>query len=184
IRLVNTHTREFEEFIGRNIPNYEILSHTWAEEEVSYEDYHMVGYKKIDMTCQIAAKEGISYVRVDTCCIDKRSSAELTEAINSMFRWYERSKKMIAPHEMKFFNAAWECIGSKHTLPPWGFFNINMPLLYGEEEKAFRRLQEEIIRTTPDLSLLAWKLPTPPPAHKSQGSTYRGILAEAPKYFT
>lgn len=40
-----------------------------------------------------------------------------------------------------------------------GLFDINMPLLYGEEEKAFRRLQEEIIRSTTDLSIFAWKFP-------------------------
>ena len=39
-----------------------------------------------------------------------------------------------------------------------GIFGINMPLLYGEENMAFRRLQEEIIRTTDDLSVFAWRL--------------------------
>lgn len=40
-----------------------------------------------------------------------------------------------------------------------GIFDLHMPLLYGEEEKAFQRLQEEIIRSTADLSILAWTLP-------------------------
>jgi len=31
------------------------------------------------------------YLWIDTCCIDKSSSAELSEAINSMYRWYEES---------------------------------------------------------------------------------------------
>jgi len=100
MRLINTNTRAFEEFIGRKIPKYAILSHTWEEEEVSYDDYvagrhhvyRMKGFQKIDMTCRLAAKEGLQYAWVDTCCIDKRSSAELTEAINSMFRWYERAE--------------------------------------------------------------------------------------------
>jgi hypothetical protein len=85
--------------MGRNVPQYAILSHTWEEEEVSCADYlegkhltsRMKGYAKIDKTCQMAAREGIPYAWIDTCCIDKRSSAELTEAINSMFRWYERA---------------------------------------------------------------------------------------------
>ena len=42
-----------------------------------------------------------------------------------------------------------------------GIFDLNLPLLYGEREKAFRRLQEEIVRTTVDLSILGWKLRTP-----------------------
>jgi hypothetical protein len=97
MRLINVHTRALEEFIGRNIPMYAILSHTWEEEEVSYADYidgkhldnFMKGFVKIDMACRLAEVDCIDYAWVDTCCIDKRSSAELTEAINSMFRWYE-----------------------------------------------------------------------------------------------
>jgi len=100
MRLINTSTRTFEEFIGQSIPAYAILTHTWEEEEVSYADYvdgkpfrqHMKGFAKIDKTCQLAVKDGIQYAWIDTCCIDKRSSAELTEAINSMYRWYERAE--------------------------------------------------------------------------------------------
>lgn len=100
MRLINTVTREFEEFIGGNIPRYAILSHTWEEEEVSFDDYvagrhierAMKGFGKIDMTCKLAAQDGLQYAWVDTCCIDKRSSAELTEAINSMYKWYERAE--------------------------------------------------------------------------------------------
>ena len=34
-------------------------------------------------------KDGLSHAWIDTCCIDKSSSAELSEAINSMYTWYE-----------------------------------------------------------------------------------------------
>ena len=37
-----------------------------------------------------------------------------------------------------------------------GLFGVNMPLLYGERKNAFKRLQEELIRTTSDRSILAW----------------------------
>jgi hypothetical protein len=74
MRLINTTTRELKEFIGRNIPKYAILSHTWEEEEVSYQDYidgkhltlQMKGFAKIDMTCKLAVKDGIEYAWVDT----------------------------------------------------------------------------------------------------------------------
>lgn len=33
----------------------------------------------------------ILLVGIDSCCIDKSSSAELTEAINSMFKWYREA---------------------------------------------------------------------------------------------
>jgi hypothetical protein len=59
-----------------------------------------------------------------------------------------------------------------------------MPLLYGEEEKAFQRLQEEIIKTTPDLSILAWAWPPPHRRHDSDNRNYCGVLAEKPSYFT
>jgi hypothetical protein len=42
------------------------------------------------------AKHNCNYVWIDTCCIDKTSSAELSEAINSMFRWYRKSKVCFA----------------------------------------------------------------------------------------
>lgn len=75
-----------------------------------------------------------------------------------------------------------------------GIFGINLPLLYGEDENAFRRLQEEIIRTTVDLSIFGWKLQPPPSAFASQGflashpshlgeSLLCGVLAHAPKDF-
>jgi hypothetical protein len=34
-------------------------------------------------------RQTVSWVWVDTCCINKSSSSELQEAINSMFSWYK-----------------------------------------------------------------------------------------------
>lgn len=93
MRLINVHTLALEEFFGE-IPPYAILSHTWEKEEVSFEDFSTSqaisksGYEKIRMCCETAKLSDIKYVWVDTCCIDKRSSADLSEAINSMFAWY------------------------------------------------------------------------------------------------
>ncbi len=50
------------------------------------------GYAKIKGCCRQAQEDGLAYAWVDTCCIDKTSSAELSEAINSMFRWYANAK--------------------------------------------------------------------------------------------
>ena len=84
------------EFIGEETPRYAILSHTWGAdgEEVTCEDLtrgigkSKAGYQKIRFCGKQAATDGLQYFWVDTCCIDKSSSAELSEAINSMFRWY------------------------------------------------------------------------------------------------
>lgn len=80
---------------------YAIFSHTWAaneDEEVGFDTLTsgnfsrtLSGWRKIQHCRQQAAHDGFDYVWIDTCCIDKRSSAELQEAINSMFHWYARS---------------------------------------------------------------------------------------------
>jgi len=56
------------------------------------EIHHRDGYRKILQSCEQAQKDGYARLWVDTCWIDKRSSAELSEAINSMYRWYENAK--------------------------------------------------------------------------------------------
>ncbi|KAF7523150.1 hypothetical protein G7054_g11871 [Neopestalotiopsis clavispora] len=79
-----------------DIPPYAILSHTWGpdNEEVTFQDisqkrgYTKLGYQKILFCGQQAKHNGLDYFWVDTCCIDKTSSAELAEAITSMFQWY------------------------------------------------------------------------------------------------
>jgi hypothetical protein len=79
------------------ILSYAILSHTWGTEEVSFADHirrqnlSKGGYDKIRSCCKLAESEGLQYVWIDTCCIDKSSSAELSEAINSMFQWYRNA---------------------------------------------------------------------------------------------
>ncbi|RYP13679.1 hypothetical protein DL765_006761 [Monosporascus sp. GIB2] len=242
MRLINTSTLALKEFEGSDIPYYAILSHTWGNDEVCFADMvdlekakQRAGYHKIKKTCSQAAKEALAWAWVDTCCIDKSSSAELSEAINSMFRWYQGStvcyayisdfdpsdelraglqkcrwltrgwtlQELIAPSRVKFFDRDWCLRGEKsdicdilaevsgididtlaRTIPAryvpvaqrmsWaahrttkriedmaycllGIFDVNMPLLYGEGQKAFSRLQDEIIKTTGDMSLFAWK---------------------------
>jgi hypothetical protein len=83
-----------------DVPPYAILSHTWNEsQEVTFdhlkrnEEKDKTGYNKIRFCAQQAKRDGLHYVWVDTCCIDKSSSSELQEAINSMFRWYQRAVK-------------------------------------------------------------------------------------------
>lgn len=51
------------------------------------------GYRKIQICREKALQDGISYIWVDTCCIDKSSSAELSEALNSMFHWYQMAAR-------------------------------------------------------------------------------------------
>jgi tetratricopeptide (TPR) repeat protein len=80
---------------GNNIPLYAILSHTWETDgEVTYNDLeegtgkNKAGYGKIRFCIEQAARDGLLYSWVDTCCIDKSNGPEVDEAIRSMFRWY------------------------------------------------------------------------------------------------
>ena len=81
------------------IPRYAILSHTWGadSEEVTFKDLtegtgkNKAGYNKIEFCGKQAASDHLQHFWVDTCCIDKSSSTELTEDINSMFRWYKNA---------------------------------------------------------------------------------------------
>ena len=100
------------DFRDDEITEYAILSHRWIDDtEINYEEIASLGnmekeerdeirgrlgYKKILDTCRQAQKNGYKWVWVDTCCIDKRSSAELSEAINSMYRWYKNAKACYA----------------------------------------------------------------------------------------
>ena len=248
MRLINCKTVLLEEFADHKEVEYAILSHTWDKgEEILYSDFYdgqaraKKGWRKIQEVCQLARAYGLGFVWVDTCCIDKSSSAELSEAINSMFVWYHGAKvcyayladhdvrdpcsimaesrwftrgwtlqELIAPANLHFYDQDWKPIGTKQgrtdqlekitgiaeeilcasqkgqleetldSVPvarkmSWaskrattrvedtaycllGVFGINLPLLYGEGERAFMRLQEEIIRNKNDLSILAWTI--------------------------
>ncbi|KAK3689198.1 hypothetical protein B0T22DRAFT_480415 [Podospora appendiculata] len=323
MRLINTDTLLVEEFMGDYHGRYAILSHTWEKDEVSFQDMTLIandqspdsdktktkaGYQKVAAFAKAAAADGFSRVWVDTCCIDKSSSAELSEAINSMFRWYSKASRcyvyladvpdgweaslphafehhdhggalltvdipahlrrmpwpvrgavdhsfyqsrwftrgwtlqeLLAPVDVVFYSSAWtrgptktdliEHLGRITGIPHaaletgdcsavsiadrmrWalarettrvedtaycllGIFDVNMPMLYGEGEKAFLRLQEEICRSSDDHSLFAWRqkpvgdewsLSRSNSDQDPSGgafSVYRGLFAKSPEEFS
>ncbi|KAK0649212.1 heterokaryon incompatibility protein-domain-containing protein [Cercophora newfieldiana] len=103
MRLINTRTLDIKEFTGGALPPYAILSHTWGDEELTLQDMlekdkarRKAGFAKVEECCRQALKDGLEWAWVDTCCIDKTSSAELSETINSMFKFYEQSMKCYA----------------------------------------------------------------------------------------
>lgn len=97
--LINTSSLKLEQFVAPDqAPPYAILSHTWEDEEVSFQEFQArerskKGFAKIAKTCELAraTQPPIRYAWVDTCCINKSSSAELSESINSMYNWYRQS---------------------------------------------------------------------------------------------
>ncbi|KAI0602063.1 heterokaryon incompatibility protein-domain-containing protein [Biscogniauxia sp. FL1348] len=140
MRLINARTHKLEEFVGGHIPEYAILSHTWVEgEEVTFHEIQKLearkkpGYTKIKQASSLALADGFQYIWVDTCCIDKTSSSELSEAINSMMSWYRQSevcyaylsdvKPGLGAKEQKraFKNSRWFTRGwtLQELLAPW-----------------------------------------------------------------
>ncbi|KAK0611996.1 heterokaryon incompatibility protein-domain-containing protein [Immersiella caudata] len=244
MRLINTTTLKLHEFYG-TVPQYAILSHTWGDEEVTLEEFtrdptgSSAGHKKIQAASRQARNDNLDFLWVDTCCIMKSSSAELSEAINSMFRWYQEAEvcyvylvdfeidyerevgkfpfelesaisecrwftrgwclqELIVPRNVRFYDKEWTLVATKRG---WevelshmtgidakvediaycllGIFNVNMPMLYGEGEKAFVRLQEEIIKRSNDLSIFGWSNPDAED-HSPTGSTYISLFADSP----
>ena len=230
---------------------YATLSHVWDKKEQSFQDVRKIQEtcaqdgtnprdfvcEKIKRSCMLAESRKLKWIWIDTCCIDKTSSADLSEAINSMFRYYSISEiclgylrdvvsrpldptnpyldtrsvwftrgwtlqELIAPRFFLFVSKTWEVLGSRddfallldsslgipaavlqlkatHTeysiaqRMSWfggrrttrvedeaycllGIFDIYMPPLYGEGKNAFRRLQEEIMKQSPDTTLFSW----------------------------
>jgi hypothetical protein len=73
-------------FSDDDLPRYAILSHTWGDAEVAFQDVHKLrdetyafeekaGYAKIKGCCTQAVKDGFKYAWIDTCCIDKSNSS-------------------------------------------------------------------------------------------------------------
>ncbi|GIZ44073.1 hypothetical protein CKM354_000728200 [Cercospora kikuchii] len=267
MRLIHTTFIAFCEFEGDHVPDYAIVSHRWASNEVSFQifldtavkDRVGTGWTKIIQGCRMARARRIRWLWIDTCCIDKRSSAELTESVNAMFRYYQQARQcfvflpdvhacpadtaelkaqvsksvwftrgwtlqeLLASTIATFYNSDFKLIGLKardssfcrtvslitgvslaYLHDPsvigsasvaermrWaslrrttrvediaycllGLFGVNMPLLYGEETKAFMRLQIEILRKTEDESIFAWHTAT---------RGWKGLLAPSPASF-
>ncbi|KAJ0385039.1 hypothetical protein COL922a_007175 [Colletotrichum nupharicola] len=273
MRLINVQTGRLEEFFHEP-PPYAVLSHTWGsdEEEISFRDIQEgnevfktgIGRDKFAGFCEQALADELDYAWMDTCCIDKTNSTELSEAINSMFTWYQKAdvcyafladvssiddpsnaesqfrrsrwfergwtlQELLAPSRVRFYNRDWSLLGTKRQLSTvvaqttgiprpfllgtanlreasvaqrmsWaanrvtkrkediaycllGIFGVNLPMIYGEGDQAFARLQEEIMRRNTDDSILAWNLNSTESAYDDKatvGGLSGSILAASP----
>jgi hypothetical protein len=103
IRLIKWNANgnpEFEEF-HHEPPPYAILSHVWGStnDEANHKDVkgglnrHRIGFKKLEFCRGQVRRDQLRYCWIDTCCIQKKDSTELAEAINSMFKWYRQAAK-------------------------------------------------------------------------------------------
>lgn len=115
---------EYSDLVDR--PRYAILSHVWSAYELLYE--HVVagsydkcweGYQKVEGCCRLALQQGYLYVWIDTCCIDKSSSAELQETINSMFDLYKGADVCYAHLADVAHSASPRELGSQFRTSKW-----------------------------------------------------------------
>ncbi|KAI1798252.1 heterokaryon incompatibility protein-domain-containing protein [Ganoderma leucocontextum] len=248
--LLDTKTARLHEFQEASAVQYAILSHVWSNREQSFQDIrsldsgpgtnpHPLVSDKILQCCRTALRDGFNWLWIDTCCIDKTSSAELSEAINSMYAWYAQAgmcyaylhdvhdddiiddpptsqafskskwftrgwtlQELAAPTYVVFLTSSWRIIGTRQSLASaiekvtgidldvllhkcplgqvsiarrmsWaakrqttrvedrayslmGIFGVHMTTIYGEGENAFFRLQEELLKRSPDQTIFAW----------------------------
>lgn len=105
MRLLHTTTLTFKEFYPPVIPKYAIASHRWrGGDEALLSDVqekkntHTSGYQKVIAFTAYVREHipALEWIWIDTCCIDQKSSSELSEAINSMFRWYRDAEVCLA----------------------------------------------------------------------------------------
>lgn len=256
----------FAEFSTHELPSFAVLAHSVGDVEVTYSDAvgdaaaarAKANYEKLAFAARQALADGYEYLFIHSCCVDRRSSAELDEAANSALQWYRKAGTvyaylpdcpadaratdpaspfaasrwfrdpwmllpLVASRNLTFYAAQWTKLGTKADLASdisavtgvglsfirgtrpietasvaqrmsWaarrstarvedvayalmGLFSVHMPLLYGEGERAFLRLQEEIIRHSNDYSLFAWLDES---AHPDQ---HYGLLARTPLWF-
>ncbi|PQE09549.1 thermophilic desulfurizing enzyme family protein [Rutstroemia sp. NJR-2017a BBW] len=175
MRLIHTTNLNLKWFTWKKIPGYAILSHTWESDDQTdiikdptHPSSKKAGYRKIISACKVARDNNLDYIWVDTCCIEKESSSELSEAINSMYRWYQNAKV---------------CYAYLSDLKA-GIFGVNMPMLYGEGPNAFLRLQEQIVLSSNDLSIFAFDLNSKPTNPSGRiVIPYCDMFAESPDAF-
>lgn len=253
---------------------YVMLSHVWGEDEPLYGEVKLIanileippscpGTLKLRNFCRIAKQQGFHWCWSDTCCIDKTSSAELQESINSMFTWYRNSaltiaflvdvllstadalkqsrwftrgwtlQELLAPRAIQFYLGDWtpflvpchagDAAPPNYKLIPefvqsledilnidktflvdfnpgledvrerlrWmatrkttkiedtaycllGILDLRLPVLYGEGERAFIRLQDEIMKNTEDTCIFDWV---------GKPSSLNSYLARSPSCF-
>ncbi|KAK4156946.1 hypothetical protein C8A00DRAFT_40636 [Chaetomidium leptoderma] len=199
-----------EEFSYVDPPPYAVLSHTWGSdsEEVSYHDVlngrlnsPTARPPKVTGCCKEAKVDGYQYVWIDTCCIDKTNSVELQEAINSMFHLCDLVEAVTgiptsfllgitelyhASVAQRMSWAAKRVTKRKEDISYslLGIFGVSMPMIYGEGDKAFRRLQEHVMKDIGDDSILAWDLDSEGlVSGGARGLGFGAALAPAPSHF-
>jgi len=107
MRLLNVHSLELVEYEDNDVgkPKYITASHRWIKgSETTFDDFQngrnvgSAGHKKVEAFADYVKENipSVEWLWIDTCCINKHSAAELSEAVNLMFRWYRDAELCLA----------------------------------------------------------------------------------------
>lgn len=107
MRCMNTTTFELHTStqIDFKQQGYGILSHRWGSNEILFSQISQFAHElrqtrnrhvlpqldKILGACITARQQGLQWMWIDNCCINKSDNSELSESINSMFKWYSEA---------------------------------------------------------------------------------------------
>ena len=266
MRLLHTQTLGLESFFDSGTrPPYAVLSHTWEPGLPRYSEFATgaknaasgPGSTLVRRACDAARQLGYQYIWAESFCVDASSVAEVSEAVNSAYRWLQGAaaclvyladlpsgdvdddawrqckwwtrawtlSELLAPSMVRFYDSDWHFRGTKCSPPllglishittisehvlrdgslvpqvsvakrmswaanrkvsrveDWaysllGIFGVHMQAIYGEGIASFLRLQDEILKNTRDMSLLAWE------AQPDDDRPFRGLLASSPVEF-
>ncbi len=176
MRLLDTSTGRFVSFDDPRDVRYAILSHVWAKKgqlnyvpEQTYQDILAIMAseppgadirsklsRKIEKACEVAREHGFGFIWVDSCCINKASSAELSEAINSMFQWYSLAKVCYAFLYDVDDEKNPEAVGSHFRGSRWFKRGWTLQELIAPQEVLFLSKEWALIGTKHSLSIAIW----------------------------
>ena len=178
---------------------YAILSHVWDETEQSFQETEALRVKcseaglnprnysspKVRASCILAERHGFSWIWNDTCCIDKTSSAGLSEAINAMFTYYARAAvcyaylRDVRRKQVVDASGAWNTNDITFDRSQWFTRGWTLQELIAPEEVVFLSQEWEVIGTKADLaSLIAWITGIPAPVLRLERQIWDASIAQ------
>ncbi|RDX43482.1 HET-domain-containing protein [Lentinus brumalis] len=163
---------------------YAILSHVWDAHEQSFQETAALRAQcadaglnprdfstpKVQVSCILAERHGFGWLWIDTCCIDKTSSAELSEAINAMYAYYAHAAvcyaylRDVRCADVVDAAGAWNVNDLTFDRSRWFTRGWTLQELVAPEEVVFLSREWEVVGTKADLAaLVAWITGIPAP---------------------
>jgi hypothetical protein len=103
MRLLSIDTFECEQFTN-DVPKYAVGSHRWSHDEALLDDVrasrnpHGPGFRKLRAFANFMKDNlpTVHHLWIDTCCIDHQDAEEVSQSLNSMFKWFRNAEICLA----------------------------------------------------------------------------------------